>query len=285
MSKKQRSERYAVAFVSDLHTNSTVGLCGRRVELDDGGEYRPSPDQKWLWRNWLHFWAWAKTTADENKAKLLMVLNGDAGDGDHHGTSQIITRNPTTQLRLAAAVMAIPLQVVDAWMMVRGTGAHSGKASSFEEKLAEDCGAIPDAQGRYARWHLSLRVGGVHFDVAHHPESSSRTPWTTGTGATRVAEHVRQSYLSTGDQPPDVAIRSHVHHLEDSGKFTRRPYALILPPWQLTTEFGYRIGVAGSKLARVGGALFICEGGDYTVDMRTYRAPRKKPLRDIEVFQ
>ena len=46
-----------VAIISDLHAGSTVGLCPPRFTLDDGGDYVSSPAQRWLWRNWNHFWA------------------------------------------------------------------------------------------------------------------------------------------------------------------------------------------------------------------------------------
>ena len=266
-----------VAVVSDLHTNSTIGLAPPRVSLDDGGEYKASKAQRWLWNNWRDFWRRARATADEHQATLLAVVNGDALDGDHHNTPQIITRNVNDQLAIAAATLAPVMETADAWYMIRGTEAHAGQAASFEEHLAADCGAVPDASDHHARWHLYARWGGVTFDIKHHPESGSVRPWTKGNGANRISEIVRHAYWSTGDNPPDVVIRSHRHGFEDSSRLTRGVYSIITAPWQLTTSFGYRIGAGSPQVAAVGGLLFVCQSGHYTVEQVTYSAKRVRP--------
>ena len=50
------NERTVVAIAGDLHVNSTVAVCPPVVMLDDGGEYRASKPQRWLWREWVKFW-------------------------------------------------------------------------------------------------------------------------------------------------------------------------------------------------------------------------------------
>ena len=90
-----------LAVVSDLHTNSTIGLCPPRFPLDDGGEYVASKAQRWLWTNWQNYIANVSQTAQEYNCRIVTVFNGDLLDGDHHGTAQIITRNRNDMLRLA----------------------------------------------------------------------------------------------------------------------------------------------------------------------------------------
>lgn len=54
------------AVVSDLHVNSTVGLCpASGVRLDDGGTYMPSNSQVWLWERWLETWSIVVEKAEE----------------------------------------------------------------------------------------------------------------------------------------------------------------------------------------------------------------------------
>ena len=51
------AEVEVVAVVSDLHINSTVGLCPGPVPLDDGGTHQPSKEQRALLRCWNEYWA------------------------------------------------------------------------------------------------------------------------------------------------------------------------------------------------------------------------------------
>lgn len=59
--------------VSDTHINSTVAICPSEVELDDGGSYRPSRGQRWLWAGGK------KLTEHMQQYKgYTLIVNGDA---------------------------------------------------------------------------------------------------------------------------------------------------------------------------------------------------------------
>jgi hypothetical protein len=47
--------------------------------LDDGGTYRSSKGQRWLWRCWLSFWKDVSTIAEN--ATVWTVFNGDLVEG------------------------------------------------------------------------------------------------------------------------------------------------------------------------------------------------------------
>jgi len=80
--------------VGDLHINSTVGLLKPSIILDDGGEYRASKGQRWLWRNWLNFWDEVQEVKKKNKAQVWTVFNGDVFDiNGRHIQSQNISQN------------------------------------------------------------------------------------------------------------------------------------------------------------------------------------------------
>jgi hypothetical protein len=66
--------------------------------LDDGGIYTPSEIQVWNFRNWLDFWERAA-----KNGPLHIVLNGDAVDGNHHGTVQIVSPHPSVQCDICKA--------------------------------------------------------------------------------------------------------------------------------------------------------------------------------------
>src|SRR3972149_9686768 len=91
-----------LAVVSDTHINSTVGLSTPSVTLDDGGEYRASKGQRWLWHNWLDFWDTVTELVTRHDAKVWTVFNGDLVEGDGKNRStQLITQNDTTVMSMA----------------------------------------------------------------------------------------------------------------------------------------------------------------------------------------
>lgn len=266
--------RAVVAAVSDLHINSTVALCPPGVELDDGGHYSPSPFQQNLWRCWLDYWRAVLMTRERHGGRLYVIINGDAVDGDHHDTPQIITRNLTIQARMALMVLQPIARLADYLFIIRGTEVHTGKSGAWEEWLAEFLHAVPDDEtGTHSWWWLPLEAGGVRFDVAHHPGTSSRRPWTKGGAANRLSAWLLNDYASMGEKPPQVALRGHNHTLEDSG-LNHAIRTFCMPCWQLTTGFGHRIGGSG-KLADIGGLIFTCADGRYDVDVRRYPPKRR----------
>ena len=77
--------------------------------------------------------------------------------------------------------------------------------------------------------------------------------------------------VERNEKPPHLYVRGHVHRPGDS--YDIAPVrALILPSWQHTTSYGYRIG--GGDLP-IGGVIVTCSDGRYTVDKLYYNWPRR----------
>ena len=268
-----------VAIASDLHTNSTVALCPPRVQLDDGGEYVASQPQRWIWRQWLAFWNEIAEKRAAIGGPLFVILNGELADDNHHHTTQLVTRNPADQLKLALLCLKPVTDLLrdgDRLFVTRGTEAHSGVSSHMDETLARELGAEncsesarnggKDADLTFSLQNLRIEVQGVRFDVAHHPPGGGgRVPWTRANFAPRLAAQTFYEACERGEKPPHLLVRGHVHRPGDS--YDAAPVrALILPSWQLSTAYGYRIG--GGTLP-VGGAYIICSGrGAYEVHKR-----------------
>ncbi len=143
-----------------------------------------------------------------------------------------------------------------------------------EELVAKRIGAErDDLIGRHSWWWLPLEAAGVTFDLAHHPGSNSRLPWTKGGGANRQAALLVYEYANSGNILPQFGVRAHVHHLEDSG-LNHKIRVLFLPPWQLCTAFGHRIGYSG-RIEPVGGVAVVCKNGYGEVHVRQYRSVRR----------
>jgi hypothetical protein len=268
-----------VAVVSDLHPGSTTGLAPFYFE-HEGGQHKANAGQRWLWRNWKDFWERMGRLSDDTGLPLLVISNGDAADGPHHGTTELITHNEGDLLRLAVTVWEPALAVADRMIVIRGTPAHTGDNAWKEERLADDLTIVERQSEQTASfWHWYGEAGGVFFDVQHHPEAGGRRPWTIGNGPNAVSSMLLEEYARTNDRVPDVGLRSHVHVFQTSSA-GRKPFVIFTPSWQLGTSY-VKGPVASNKINSVGGIYFICRDGTYSWDHILYH-PRRERARRIE---
>lgn len=270
-----------LAVVSDLHCGSTIGLCGPEpVAFDDGGSYTPSPQQGWLWEHWCAFW---ERVGRERGKWLGVLINGDAVDGDHHGTWQLVSRDPAVQLwilrRVCEPIVALK---PDAIIIVRGTEAHVGKSGGSEEAFARSlkaqrCRVVRDpTTDMYSHWHFVGDVCGHLIDATHHGRIGQR-PWTEQNAVLNLAAQVFYEHARNGVPAPTLAIRSHFHRWGDS--YQAHPVRVIqTPAWQLATSYAHR--VVPESLADIGGVLIQCETGRVpeVVPVLT-KAPRPPTVR------
>lgn len=247
-----------VAIVSDLHINSTVALSAPSAFLDDGQEVLASEEQRWINRRWSDFWE----RIFNLPRPLYVVVNGDGVDGVHHGTTQLMCHLEAEQIDHAVRVMGPIRERADHLFWTRGTEAHSGPMGQWEELIARRLGAEPDEErGTFSWFHLTLEVGGVLFDVMHHPQTFAMRPWTLDSAAARQAAITWDEYHEGGEDPPDVIVRSHFHKFAKGWR--QESFCAFTPSWQLTTAFGRRKGT-GRHLFPIGGLAFVCEEGGWT---------------------
>lgn len=268
---------------SDPHWGSTLGLCPPEgVRISEGAKYLPGKAQRWLWSKYLTFIRRARTVIRQHDAIHVDVWNGDAFDGDHHNTSQIVSRNPENISYIAnrasgkEGALKDYLTPAQSYVVI-GTEIHVGKEGASEEAFGKSIGAIKDpGRDSWAWWHLRLEYNGVLLDFTHHPDTSGNLPHTRGQGAQRQAFIVWAEHHLVGERHPDISIRSHKHVFADSGEHypTR---ALITPAWQLKTQFGFR--VASGSLASVGGLIIVIPpDGQYRIEKCLYRPDLPQPM-------
>lgn len=260
--------------MSDLHVNSSVAVCPLTVNLDDGGTYHASRTQQWLWRCINEIAEEARAVPAERR---LLVLNGDLGELDTKRRSiQLVTQNKATILGMTIDVITPLLGICDAFYVVRGTPAHTGKSCWLETAIGEDIGAVPDPKtGAASWWHIRSTCDGVRLDIAHHA-SMGRSWWTKRNAANSLAAKIVIEYMvDMGQPPPHLAFRAHNHTYADSSDNyrTRVVYGGALTT---LTEFGYRCGFENS-LAEIGGWSAVCEDGKYEIK-RLQCEPRRERL-------
>ena len=271
---------HIVVCVGDTHCGSTVGLCPPEgLELDDEGLYLPSKAQNWLWNNWEEAWGKVKSVKRKNrKAKLHLILNGDLIDGDHHRTTQIATGLTGVHMRCAMESLRVPLALKPNTIHVlRGTPSHVGRAGGSEEGIARALKAAswpvvgdPDT-GMKSSYSRVIQVGNTRFDIKHHGRMGKRAH-TKGPYMRWFAQDIFFNHMMDGDDPPDVAIRSHFHQFADSGRIHKiKTRAVALPAWQLATEYVHRVA---ESLADIGLVWFEVDDDDYDMKTVLYKPDR-----------
>jgi hypothetical protein len=272
-----------LAVVSDLHAGGTTALCPPSIALDDGGEYNASKAQRWLWQCWGQFWDRAQSVRDEHAATFYQVFNGDLVDGNHHGTTQILSGNPNAQAAVVDQCMRIPLALEpDRLFFVRGTEAHVGSSASAEERIASGLRkdkrpVVGDPETKTASWwHLRMELQGVRLDVAHHGRTGQREH-TRASAASLHAHDILLSHVKAGDAYPHLCLRAHYHRFNDS--FDAAPVRVVTSgAFQLGTSYVHK--VAADTLADVGGLIVVIKDGKYTVEKVHFavdRGPVWKP--------
>lgn len=260
------SKPVVLAVTSDLHCGSTVALCPPEVPLDDGGAYKASKAQRWMWQCWLDFWSQVDAARKDAGGDLYTLFNGDLVDGNHHGTTQIVTGNTNGQSSILSECMKVPLALKpDKIWIIRGTDAHVGQSACSEERFADGLRRdkrpiVSETNTESAsHWHARAEIHGRRFDFAHHGRVGTR-PWTKPNVVMNLAAEIFMDHaledFDAGRMPtaPHVAIRSHMHQFVDTGG-AHRTRVLQTPAWQLATSFINRI--APGKLGEVGGIIIV----------------------------
>jgi hypothetical protein len=238
--------------------------------LDEGVGYMPSAVQSRVWEWWTEFWdVWVP---DFTRGEpYVVVVNGDATDGRHHGSVTQISQNLADQARIAKLIMGPIAEKCEGRLYwIRGTEAHVGPSGEDEEQLAHSLGAIPNEIGQYARYELWIRLGGkalVH--LAHHIGVSGSLAYESSA----LSRELSESYVESGRwgyEPPDVIIRSHRHRNSEVRIQTKKGFCTVATTasWQLKTPFAFRVAGARQSTPQIGGTVVRC--GDEDVYTRHF---------------
>lgn len=269
-----------IIIVSDLHCGCQLGLCPTKAKFDDGGYYIPNKLQKKVWNWWQEFWyEWVPLVC--RKEPFMVVNNGDSIDGVHHGAKTQVSQNLTDQKAIAYEVLKPIVELCEGrYYHVRGTEAHVGKSGEEEESLAKMLGAVPDDEGRFARWELwvKLKTGLCH--IMHHIGVSGSLGYETSA----VQKELEQSFVEAArwrEEPPAVIARSHRHRNIETRIRTKGGFATAFTTagWQLKTPFSHK--VVGGRIARpqIGGSLIRCGDEDIYTRHQIWDVERPSPIQ------
>lgn len=237
---------------SDSHCGSTLGLCPPEFQLDDGGSYGVSIAQKALWAQWETFWRDFVPSVTRGRP-YAWLHNGDSIEGEHHRTSQTISRNIEDQIRCAQRVFEPWVGKARNFDIVRGTPAHVGEAGQNEETLARLLGCqVRDGQA--SRWEAWYELRGHLIHAAHHIGTTASVAYEHAALSRELMKTLVES-AQWSERPPDLMIRSHRHRYSSAAVPSAHGTAevIITPAWQLKTGFVWKTNVLSKP--QIGGIV------------------------------
>ena len=229
-----------------MHSGSTTALFpGHEMTFkhgkDDAITVKPTAQQSAMFEHWTK-------CADEVKRlsigkRIILVHNGDAIDGNHHGTIQIITANPKHQTEIHIDLMEFFLSRCgfspangDELHYTSGTESHT----EWNEYGIKEHFDFMDAQ----YWdELKVTVNGVEIWWTHHGANAGKGT-NEGNGYRNWLRDIYWDCLKGGTKPPNVIVTSHFHkslYQTYVQSYDHTLHGMILPSWQMKTRYAHRV--------------------------------------------
>lgn len=278
MAKKRNQKNGAklVCVLSDLHAGSTLGLLPPNFITLEGNEVTPNAIQQWLWQCWLDAIEFIKTVKGDDE--MVLVCNGDALEGNHHRTKQIISPDVADHVNAAYAILEPVVQLASKSYMVLGTECHTG---TREISLANMLGfeRNPDSTKKNRAFDkLQIEVNGVPTDFRHHTNCTTRPYLESGMMGPMLAAEILEA-VRNNETPPRVVCGAHRHRY---GTFSDGHAMMVISaPWQALTRHGGKV----VPHARTKPGIFLLdyrnqEPGELPiVRQRLYDAPSLKRIK------
>lgn len=252
--------RNILAFPADTHCGSTVGLMPPDPwQLDEAGTYHPSKAQRLLWRQWVEVWDTVKNLRQPGD-RVIITMMGDAVDGKHHETSELVTSRVEEQERIFINCMDWALKNVgfgdgDILQFISGTPSHVGEMAQSERRISEDM----EARGLFAR--LKVDINGVKFDLAHDGLSVGQRAWTDDNTLRSVIKSILFQGLLYKQDVPRYFIRAHRHQFIPA-EYERGAYRIegfVCPCFQIKTTYGNSVTASSNKPPDIGMLIVVVE--------------------------
>lgn len=220
----------ALLVLSDTHCGSSVALAHPESEQEEGNVvgFGRNYHQEWLWQCWNDALRQAK--AKLKGANIGLVINGDATEGAHHRTAELIAASIEEHCEIARKCLLPFREITEKAFVVKGTECHT---HGMENKLAHDL----KAEAGKAKNKWLIRVNGTLVDIAHHIGTSSRA-YLEASQMSIGMQNARLNYQRTNQEPPSVFLRGHRHC---GGLYSDGSSMIgITGAWQFLTRFGHK---------------------------------------------
>ena len=258
-----------ICCLSDFHSGGTTALFpNETLHFDKGRNHSPNEKQLAMY---IAFVEYANRVRKARQGKrLIIVHNGDAIEGIHHGSTEYVIPENRNQRMIHVHLMKEFMDIVkygsnknDKLFYVKGTEIHT---ADEETVIGKKLGAEQAPDGLYAFDFLNLEVNNTNSWFVHHGPNP-------GKGANIHNSHVnwlKNQYfdcIREEQYPPNMIVTSHFHQPLCSATVQEYKgdwfmlHGIITPSWQQKTRYGNR--VAPTQRNKVGLAYYtVTKGGD-----------------------
>lgn len=269
--------------IADPHVGSTKGLHPNYIKKNNewvslteaGGWFYKNNENYYLnskqVRIWKNYEAGVSALAQIRKQKdcdMLLIVMGDAIDGDHHQTHEVTTKNENEQAKAFNHLMKWTLEKVDfqagrdRLVFIEGTEAHT---RDNEETIAQDLNA--EKFGRHSCIpFLELNIQDNVFWFYHHGTQAGYS-YNRGSGLYNYLKRIYTDRRMNQKRPPNFVMTADKHDREHQ---TYRHnlhdlHGLILPPFQDKTRFVNKLPNAIVNTTKIGFSPVMVDNGKIDV--------------------
>ena len=237
-----------ISILSDTHSGGSSALFPNRFWQFKHTNHTPTPKQRAMFE---HFDKCAKYAGKARKNKrLIMVHDGDAIEGVHHGSIEAITFNRDEQCEVHVDLMDHFMKQArfsrkqgDRLFYVSGTESHVGDK---EEGIAKDLCAEKTSNDTYVFDHLELEVNGRLVWFIHHGKARGKGA-NEGNALRNWLRDIFWECKKAGVRPPDLVVSGHTHtpaygvYVVSDGDGYHMIHGIICPSWQQKTKFAKKV--------------------------------------------
>lgn len=217
--------------VSDLHCGSSVGLCPPDFKTKYGNAvgFGDNIHQAWLWDKWQE--AFEEVDAILGNDNFCLCVNGDATEGIHHRSTEIVATLIEDHCRMAAEALKPYAQAASEIFIVKGTECHTGEIESYLASLLS-------AREGIAKDKWLFSINGCLVDACHHMGVTSRA-YLEASAMSIVLGNARLNAVRSGHPAAKVFLRGHRHC---GGWFSDGDAMLaVTGGWQFLTRHGNKV--------------------------------------------
>ena len=239
-------------------------------------------------RMWKHHEAATLELAKIRKAKdcdMLIIIMGDAIDGDHHATHQITTQNESEQMMAFCKMMEWTLEKIDfqpsrdKLVIIEGTESHT---RDNEEVIGQMLPAEKFNDGASCTSFLELDIQGNLCWFYHHGVHAGYS-YNRGSGLYNYLKRIYVDRKMNDKRPPNLVVTADKHDREHQ---TYRHNGnqldgIVLPPFQDKTRFTNKLPNAIVNTTKVGFSPIMIEDGKVNV-LPPYMT--EMPLNEVLVW-
>lgn len=237
-----------IALCADTHCGSSLGLIRPGgFNLHDGGTYQASFLQRKIWDVWDE--SWRRIAQARKGRRLIVVHDGDATEGLHHGTTQLVCSRMDEHKQIHIDAMDHALKVCkfnahkgDRLYYVTGTEEHAGKGSELEEDIARDLDAVAPSDKRMTWDVIKKSIHGVVMNISHHGARTGNTVLTDDNSVRQIIKNIYYDCVNYRKPVPRYWIRAHNHRFirADYQDVQGRIEGIVLPSFQMRTGYVYK---------------------------------------------